>query len=266
MNVGSTRLAGETNRRLTPALPKHALVPPAQLHQQKQPWHRREHGDTPARPHQLTAMYDPSQEPPEVTVLVLGDADVGKSTFISRLSLGIQPYSDDSLPPYALPVLRDYDQPFTFNVSLYARPYSLAFYDTASPTSYTLLCPDFIILCYDISQRATLRSIRDKWLPLVNKHFNYDEALPVMVLGLKRDLRQEWTDAEKGADGKGRGESVMPQEGLGLASEGLCDRYAECSALTGELCKQVLEDVARTAAKTTTEKGAKSDGMECVVM
>jgi Ras family protein A len=213
------------------------------------------------------AMYDATLPPPEVSILLLGDADVGKSMFLSRLSLGIQGDGEgEALPPYALPTLRDHDQPFIFDISLYARPYKLSFYDTASPTSYTLLKPSFVILCYDISKRATLESIRTRWLPVVNAHFNYDEALPVMVLGLKRDLRREWTAADKGADGKGRGESVMPQEGLGLATEGLCDRYAECSALTGELCREVLEDVARTCAKTTTEKGAKSDGMACAIM
>jgi len=62
-----------------------------------------------------------------------------------------------------------------------------------------------------------------------------------MVLGLKRDLRKEWTDEEKSAYGKG--ESVMPQEGLGIAQRMRVDRYAECSALTGELCREVVQDV-----------------------
>lgn len=84
-----------------------------------------------------------------------------------------------------------------------------------------------------------------------------------MVLGLKRDLRKEWTEEEK-KDG-GRGESVMPQEGLGVAQELRCDRYAECSAITGELCREVLEDVAKTCAKTTTDQGAKSKG-GCMLM
>lgn len=210
-----------------------------------------------------TMVYDPSLPPPEVHVLLLGDEEVGKSTFMSRLSLGIRPHNDD-LPPYSLPTLRDSDQPFTFNISLYNRAYTLAFSDTASPTSYALLCPDFIVLCYDISRRSTLESLRTRWLPIVNSRFNHDEALPVMVLGLKRDLRKEWTEEEK-RDG-GRGESIMPQEGLEIATEMLCDRYAECSALTGELCKEVLEDVARTAAKTTTENGAKSQGTSCAIM
>lgn len=155
------------------------------------------------------------------------------------------------------------DQPFCFNVMLYSRPYALRFYDTASPENYTLLRPDFIILCYDISRRDTLRSLSGQWRTLVNSHYDHDEALPVMVLGLKRDLRKEWTQVEK-KDG-GRGPSVMPQEGLSMAQQLRCDRYAECSAITGELCREVLEDIAKISAKTTTERGAKTEG-GCVIM
>lgn len=206
---------------------------------------------------------DPLDPPPEVNILLLGDADVGKSLFMSRLSLGIRP-QEDSLPPYELPKLRDMDQPFCFNVTLYGRPYDIKFYDTSSPENYTLLRPSFIVLCYDISRRSTLDSLMGRWREEVNGHFNYDEELPVMVLGLKRDLRREWTEDEK-KDGE-RGESVMPQEGLGIAQQLRVDRYAECSALTGELCRQVLEDIARTAAKTTTENGGKSEGTQCALM
>lgn len=81
-----------------------------------------------------------------------------------------------------------------------------------------------------------------------------------MVLGLKRDLRREWQD-----DQDPEKKSVMPQEGLRVAQEMRCDRYAECSALTGELCREVLEDIAMTAAKTTTEKGGRSEG-NCNIM
>ncbi|KAF1848983.1 P-loop containing nucleoside triphosphate hydrolase protein [Cucurbitaria berberidis CBS 394.84] len=204
--------------------------------------------------------------PPEVTVLLLGDAEVGKSTFLSRLTLGVRPQNDD-LPPYELPTLRDNDQPFVFDITLYGRPYRLNFYDTSSPTNYTLLHPNFVILCYDISSRASLEALSSTWLPIVNKHFNYDDNLPVMVLGLKRDLRKQWTLVEVGEDKKGKGASVMPHEGLQTASTMLCDHYAECSALTGELCREVLEDVAKTSAKTTTEDGAKSKGPDmCAIM
>ena len=54
-------------------------------------------------------------------------------------------------------------------------------------------------------------------------------------------------------------------QGLRVAQEFRCDRYAECSAVTGELMDEVMEDVARTAAKTTTQAGGLSDG-GCGVM
>lgn len=74
------------------------------------------------------------------------------------------------------------------------------------------------------------------------------DDIPVMLLGLKRDLRKE----EEGL--------IYPEEGVRVAQELRCDRYAECSAATGELMDQVIEDVARTAAKTTTEGGGLSQG------
>ena len=136
---------------------------------------------------------------------------------------------------------------------MYNRPFRFQFYDTASPTNYTLLRPDFLILCYDISKRPTLESLASRWKWEVESHFNYDEKLPVMVLGLKRDLRKEWTEKDKLVFGKG--ESVMPEEGLGLAQRMRVDRYAECSAVTGELCREVLEDIAKTAAKASSGEG-----------
>lgn len=79
------------------------------------------------------------------------------------------------------------------------------------------------------------------------------DEIPVMLLGLKRDLRVE-------AEG-----TIYPQEGHRVAAELRCDQYAECSAITGELMNEVFEDIARRAAKTTTEAGGKSQ-MSCNIM
>lgn len=79
------------------------------------------------------------------------------------------------------------------------------------------------------------------------------DDVPVMLLGLKRDLRRE---------GEG---SVFPQEGVRVAQEMRCDRYAECSAVTGELVDEVIEDVARVAARTTTVGGGAGAGGCCVM-
>ncbi|KAF1349783.1 P-loop containing nucleoside triphosphate hydrolase protein [Delphinella strobiligena] len=186
---------------------------------------------------------------PEVKILLLGDADVGKSAFISRMMIGPHNLSTD------LPILKDLNQPFCFDVKFSARSFRLEFYDTSSPTSYTLLQPSVIILCYDVTSRASLRSVQSYWKHTVETHFNYDEMLPVLLLGLKRDLRRE------GVEGM-----VMPYEGLNTAQEMRCDRYCECSAVTGELCAEVFEDVSRTAAMTTTTDGGRSAPPPCMIM
>lgn len=154
-----------------------------------------------------------------------------------------------------LPILKDLEQPFVFDVKFGSTPYRLEFYDTASPTSYTLLKPSMILLCYSIPDRQTLTNVHDRWKHIVETHFNYDESLPVILLGLKRDLREE-----------GKPGMVFPHEAVNVASQMRCDRYCECSAVTGELCKEVFEDVAKTAAMTTTASGGKSEGTACIVM
>jgi Ras homolog gene family, member A len=193
----------------------------------------------------------------------------------SRLTLGTHGNSASS---QKLPTLRDLDQPFPFNLRMYNRPYRLEFYDTNSPTNYTLLRPAVVILCYSIAQPESLTSIHKHWKTVVESHFNYDENLPVIVLGLMRDVRQKedydgkvrrmadsTEDNSEGQVLNGR-TFVYPQEGVRIAQEMRCDLYCECSALTGELCREAFEDIARTAAKTTTAKGAKTDGTTCVVM
>ncbi len=62
-------------------------------------------------------------------------------------------------------------------------------------------------------------------------------------------------------------ECVMPEEGLQVAREMRVDQYAECSALTGELMWEVVEDITRTAAKTTVEEGRENSGSgNCTIM
>jgi Ras family protein A len=140
-------------------------------------------------------------DPPEVTILLLGDAEVGKTTFLSCVSPPIfnpwaaqpptpLPHFHDLAPvlPFHYPfpfgskltymnrriskgsishsskepisLLRDIDQPFIFDISFFNRPYRFEFYDTASPENWTLLQPDVIVFCYDISSRLSLINIQ----------------------------------------------------------------------------------------------------------
>jgi Ras family protein A len=134
-------------------------------------------------------------DPPEVTILLLGDTEVGKTTFLSYVSPSVRCVnsfhhhypaswcapllsfslletkltwidrriskgSTSHLSKEPIAILRDNDQPFIFDISFFNRPYRFQFYDTASQENWTLLQPDVIVLCYDLSSRLSLINIQ----------------------------------------------------------------------------------------------------------
>jgi Ras family protein A len=81
------------------------------------------------------------------------------------------------------------------------------------------------------------------------------DSLPLVILGLKRDLRSE-------EDPNG---IIYPQEAYQAAQAMRADRYVECSAVTGELLEAAFEDISKTAVNTTTEGGGQTAG-GCTVL
>lgn len=84
---------------------------------------------------------------------------------------------------------------------------------------------------------------------------NLHEKLPVLLLGLKRDLRSEES-----------AESVMPQEAMRIASEMRVDRYAECSARTGDCWDVCMQDLLGMSVNSLRADGGKTEGASCLVM
>lgn len=156
-------------------------------------------------PHVYHMYLNDMDEPPIITVLLLGDPECGKSTFLSYVASKPFFINPNILPRQlsqgqnsirtkttGLPLLHDLDQPFIYDVRMYHRTYKFHFYDTASPKNYTLLHPNFVIICYDISDRRSLVNVQHVWRKDVIRHYAVtDEKIPVMLLGLKRDLRVE---------------------------------------------------------------------------
>ncbi|CAH0014560.1 unnamed protein product [Clonostachys rhizophaga] len=195
-----------------------------------------------------------------IKVLLVGDEKCGKTTFLSRLSAG------ENVNP--IPLLRDIDQPFIFEIKLSGAEYRLEFYDTSSPENWRTLDPDIVTICYDISQRMSMinmkRFVNDglysnvcgpQWIDEVKKSLQKIDSLPIIILGLKRDLRSE--DDPNGI--------IYPQEGYQAAQQLRADRYIECSAVTGELLKLAFEDLCKTAIKCKSAAGGQSEG-GCTVM
>lgn len=94
-----------------------------------------------------------------------------------------------------------------------------------------------------------------QWFKEVKLSFRRPDRLPILVLGLKRDLRSE-------TDPNG---TIYPQEAYQMAQSLRVDRYMECSAMTGELVKLAFEDICTTAVKTRSEAGGQSEG-GCAIM
>ncbi|KIW10623.1 hypothetical protein PV08_11587 [Exophiala spinifera] len=194
---------------------------------------------------------------PAVDILFLGSPGVGKSTFLSRLEHVRNGKLDKSVSPTRVVA------PLAFDVKLFNRPYRFRIH----PSTSTLFIdafppkPAFTIIAFSISSRESLHNAQYYWRKQLSMHYDeLEHEMPVMLLGLKRDERTE----DRREDGTF--ECVMPQEGLRAAQEMRCDRYAECSAVTGELMWEVLEDITRTAARTTTENGGLSQQGDCCVM
>ncbi|KAJ5790063.1 uncharacterized protein N7518_007074 [Penicillium psychrosexuale] len=192
-----------------------------------------------------------------VSLLLLGDEGCGKSTFLARLKSGRpSPSGPSNNDSNTIELLRDSDQPFIYDIRFAKKTFTLELNDTSNPNQHwTSLRPDLVVLAYDISNRDTLAGLKE-WRNDITRYFQYGhgERLPVMMLGLKRDLRRE-------------GEGIIyPQEAYRIAQELVCDRYAECSAVTGELLAETFEDLARLAAMTTTAKGGQTEGTSCVIL
>lgn len=95
-----------------------------------------------------------------------------------------------------------------------------------------------------------------QWAKDIIRIFTSQREIPILFLGLKRDLRSE-TD-ENGI--------IYPQEGHRVAQELRCDRYMECSAVTGELVFEVFEDICRTGAMCKKKTGGGMSEGGCGVM
>lgn len=210
-----------------------------------------------------------------ITLLLLGPPQSGKTTFLSRLP---HLHHLPCLPPLS-PTLHHL-RPLPFTATLFNRPYPIHIYPNTSALfidEYPA-APSLVVLCFAIDDRHSLDLATGYWRRQLSVHYAGHE-MPLLLLGLKRDARHTGRIREEGVYSnvddrdeidESRYECVMPEEGLQAAVEIRADRYAECSAVTGELLWEVVEDITRMAAGTRTAGGGFSEyggaGGMCIVI
>jgi small GTP-binding protein len=94
---------------------------------------------------------------------------------------------------------------------------------------------DVSLACFDVTNRSSLDSVAELWIPEVRHH---RPDVPYIVVGTKIDLRDDRL-------ARGRERPVTYKEGARFATEFGAYAYVECSALTQVGLKNVF-NVVRT--------------------
>lgn len=100
-------------------------------------------------------------------------------------------------------------------------------YDRVRPLSYPQT--DIFLVCFSIISRSSFESVKTKWVPEIQHYMPYT---PFLIVGTKLDLRN---DSEYDAENP-----INCGEGVRLAMQLDAKAYVECSALTQEGLKDVV--------------------------
>ncbi|KAH7075998.1 small GTPase superfamily [Paraphoma chrysanthemicola] len=142
----------------------------------------------------------------------------------------------------------------------------MAVFDTAGQEDYDRLRPlsypnsHIIIITYAIDSHASLDNVLEKWISEV---VHFCQGLPIVLAGLKGDLRHDQETVEKLARYHGL-EPVTFKEGYDMAKKIGAAAFVECSALTHEGVRAVYETASRLAISHGPSKYEKDQ--KCAVM
>lgn len=121
----------------------------------------------------------------EIKLVVVGDGAVGKTSLLMS-------YSNNSFPLDYVPTVFDN---YSTDVLVDGRCVRLSLWDTAGQEDYEKLRPlsypntDVFLLCFSLVNPTSLKNVFEKWSPELR---HYAKKVPVILVGLKKDLRDEF--------------------------------------------------------------------------
>jgi Ras family protein A len=184
-------------------------------------------------------------------LVIVGDGACGKTCLLIVFSKGTFP------DIYVPTVFENY----VSTIVVDGKSIELALWDTAGQEDYDRLRPlsypdaDVILICFSIDSIDSLENVEEKWYPEVR---TFCPNLPVLLVGNKRDLRNEPNPRER---------LVTPEEGKRVATKIEAYAYLECSAKFNAGVREIFENAARAALLNKGDNRHDSDACcGCVVL
>ncbi|GFS80953.1 hypothetical protein NPIL_62601 [Nephila pilipes] len=155
----------------------------------------------------------------EVTIVVMGDRKIGKSTLIDAFLKPkiIQPFKYRFLLQYNVTVVVEDERSIV----------SLSIFDIKDSTEcdkllqcYSSIKADAVLLCYAIDDRKSMENIKKRW---IDEARQYIDPVVVILVGLRLDeLIEDYTE-----------DPVFREEGKALAKRIHANEFVQCSSLVG---------------------------------
>jgi len=167
-----------------------------------------------------------------VKLVVVGDGAVGKTTLLMR-------YREDKFPTKYVPTVFEnyYKQVVYQNIAV-----NFGLWDTAGQEEYDRLRSlsyhdtDIVLVVFSVDQPTSLDNLTAKWVPEVIHHC---KGVPILVVGTKKDLREEKATIDSLKDlGK---HPVSMDEAESKRGEIGAVAYMECSAKSGEGVQAIFD-------------------------
>ena len=159
--------------------------------------------------------------------MVVGDGAVGKTCLLLT-------YSTNKFPHDYVPTVFD---SYFVNVVVNDVSHTLGLWDTAGQKDYDRARPlsypntDVFIVCFNLVNTDSFENVKSKWFPEIS---NFDQDIPVILVGLKKDLRDKLANFRKCT-------VITKADGLALQKEIGAKVYVETSSFTLENVKAVFD-------------------------
>ena len=167
-----------------------------------------------------------------IKLVVVGDDGVGKTCLLIS-------YTSNAFPSDYVPTVFD---DYAANILVDGVQVALGLWDTAGAEDYDRLRPlaypgtDIFLICYSVISQTSYDSITVKWM---NEIRQYDDKVPVVIVGTKIDLRDDTSTISLLKESNK--EPLTQTQGETLARAVKAKRYFECSALNQSNLKKTFD-------------------------